>query len=561
MPSRKRPIQAVDDGPSATSRDAGSTILNRIRNMWQFANFCQWIYIFGKSARIDESIDIEEIEAECLKPDSTLLADLALAILKLVSSHRGLTHDVFDDQLRKQYLTRGRKSNPLGDADAPRKFADLDLIAKIKVLQQLTQWTMVHPERIRDRMEEQKDVEQTSWRIEPYGWDREDRTYYVLDDNRVYRLTEVPPAQAPPKPKSKYMRSGRRSSKRRRPTPSKNDPATSLPGEQNDNESTDDGLGGRAWECVAVTLQEVQELVMSLGKTRDENEKMLRRQMETHLIPILEKQEERQKQKQLQRERELLSLAKMASAKRSSRIAGKVERQKQEDKAKVEEEQLRAAEVSKRREEQGRLKMEQERDFRTFSRQRRLQEREARRLQHEDELAQLSEDSRAASASAGRISERRRQAEIERNRQALKELSQEEEEWVFDCACGEEEADRQEFHFVCEPCRRRNESKPSKESIELKLDTITCSTVDPQATEQSDAGQSTTPAMAGDGPSKQRKEAPLSKGAASLSADTPLYSALESEQNAQPFSTAPPQSLTNRSGDRPDMPPQGLPEV
>lgn len=27
--------------------------------MWQFANLSQWIYIFGKAAKIDESIDIE----------------------------------------------------------------------------------------------------------------------------------------------------------------------------------------------------------------------------------------------------------------------------------------------------------------------------------------------------------------------------------------------------------------------------------------------------------------------------------------------------------------------
>lgn len=115
MPSRKRSTQAVDNGSDLTSRDDGSTILDRIRNMWQFANLCQWIYIFGKSAKIDKSVDIEvgfsrsfaawltivvpgantifkEIESECLKPESTLLADLALAILKLVSSHRGLTY-------------------------------------------------------------------------------------------------------------------------------------------------------------------------------------------------------------------------------------------------------------------------------------------------------------------------------------------------------------------------------------------------------------------------------------------------------------------------------------
>lgn len=39
--------------------DTMAQALHRIRNMWQFANFCQWIYIFGKAANIDESIDIE----------------------------------------------------------------------------------------------------------------------------------------------------------------------------------------------------------------------------------------------------------------------------------------------------------------------------------------------------------------------------------------------------------------------------------------------------------------------------------------------------------------------
>ena len=40
----------------------GAEKLHRIRNMWQFANLCQWIYIFGKSAKINESIDIEVCE-------------------------------------------------------------------------------------------------------------------------------------------------------------------------------------------------------------------------------------------------------------------------------------------------------------------------------------------------------------------------------------------------------------------------------------------------------------------------------------------------------------------
>lgn len=115
MPSRKRSIQSVDGDGS----DAGPTLLHRIRNTWQFANVCQWIYMFGKAAKIDDSIDVDvclpvspsparlmlapvlaaanalakDIEAECLKPNSALLSDLALAIFKLVSSHRGLTYE------------------------------------------------------------------------------------------------------------------------------------------------------------------------------------------------------------------------------------------------------------------------------------------------------------------------------------------------------------------------------------------------------------------------------------------------------------------------------------
>ncbi|KND90407.1 hypothetical protein TOPH_04962 [Tolypocladium ophioglossoides CBS 100239] len=600
MPSRKRSIQSVDGG----GRDAAPTLLHRLRNTWQFANVCQWIYMFGKAAKIDDSIDVDvrisrvpaypvslsparlmlapvlaaanalaqDIEAECLKPNSTLLSDLALAILKLVSSHRGLTHDIFDDQMRKQYLTKAPDSNPFGDDDDPHKFAEFDVFAKIKVLQRLTQWTMIHPERIRDKVEEQKDTEQASWRIEPYGWDREDRTYFVLDDNRVYRLTEPPLAPPRPKPKkSKPFRGGRRSSKRQRTMPSTSDLAADIAAEgDGEVEPVDNGLGGRVWECVAVTLQEVQDFLEGLGKTRDDNEKILRRQLQTHLVPILEKQEESRKRKQVQRERELLNLAKMANAKRSSRIAGKVERQKQEDKEKEEEHQRRETDAAKRREEQEHLKLEKERDFRLFSRQRRLQEREARRLQHEEELAQLSEDSKAASSTTGRISERRLQAEMERNRQALKDLEQEEEDWVFDCACGlygqvddgthsvacekcnvwqhskclgvsEEEADRPAFHFVCSPCKRRDEvaKPPPRSIIKLKLNPTGSSGVHHKPADNPSMPLSTRPPAADDGGSTQPIERAHFAAQAYLPKGSPSHSATVAWQYVSPISTTP----------------------
>lgn len=55
MPSRKRSLEAAD-GPSDGNHN---DTLHRIRNMWHFANLIQWIYTFGKAARIDESLDVE----------------------------------------------------------------------------------------------------------------------------------------------------------------------------------------------------------------------------------------------------------------------------------------------------------------------------------------------------------------------------------------------------------------------------------------------------------------------------------------------------------------------
>ncbi len=35
------------------------TTLELIRNMWEFANLAQWIFIFGRAVNIDEHMDIE----------------------------------------------------------------------------------------------------------------------------------------------------------------------------------------------------------------------------------------------------------------------------------------------------------------------------------------------------------------------------------------------------------------------------------------------------------------------------------------------------------------------
>ncbi|KAH8808204.1 hypothetical protein F5884DRAFT_857746 [Xylogone sp. PMI_703] len=492
MVARKRGHQEME----AVEPPREPTLLERIRNMWQFANLAQWIFTFGRAVKIDEQIDIEELEMECLKPQSTVLPEIGLALLKFVSSHRGLTHEIFDEYTRRQYMAKAPELNPFGEEEEPKNFSEFDVFTKIRVLQQLTQWTMINPDRIRERMPEQKDSEQTIWRIEPFGWDSEDRTYFVLDDNRLYRRTDPPPPPPPaakPKKNTKKYKAAARASRRRRiveSTESEAEPTEDGEG-AGDNESDqrdNDGLGGMTWECVAVTLDELNNFIASFAKTRDPNEKALRQRLIDEVLPILEKQEEARKRKAAQKERELINLSKLATAKRSSRIAHKQEVQKQEEEAREAERKKQAELAMAKKEQEKWLKLEKERESRMMTREQRLKEREARRILHEEELANLSEDSKMLGSGAGRMSERHLKAEIERKKQALEELAEEEDDWVFDCICGaygkiddgthsiacekcniwqhskcvgisQVDAERDDFHFICTTCKRRAEDE------------------------------------------------------------------------------------------------------
>lgn len=375
-------------------------------------------------------------------------------------------------------------------------FLCLTRLLQLRTLWLMTQLVMMFPEKIRPNMDEQKVDDQTGWRIEPYGWDRDDREYYVLDDNRLYRLTQPPLAPAPPKKTSQKAKAAARAAKRRRVSAEEASDADAENDDASQKSKEEDPLGGATWECIAITTEEIHKFLETISKTKDENEKVLRKQITGYLLPIVEGHEASRKRKMLQREKELLNMEKLAHAKRSSRLANKQDHQRQEEIARQEEQKRYAEEVAARKEEQLRKKIEKERDNRMMSREQRLREREARRIQHEEELAQLSESSKQYEA--GRMSERRVKAEIEKNKQALKELEEEEDEWEFDCVCGlhgqvddgehsvacercnvwqhskclgikEAEAERDDFHFICRHCREEEKKKQERPTPKIKI--------------------------------------------------------------------------------------------
>ncbi|KAF2255696.1 hypothetical protein BU26DRAFT_498484 [Trematosphaeria pertusa] len=489
------------------------SMLHKLRNMWQFANLAQYLHLFIGALKIDHDFDIEDLETECLKPQpSEKLAEIGLALLKHVSSHKGLTPDIFDEYARRQFVAKAPSRNPFGTEETPNKFDDFDVFTKIRVLQQLSVWTLNNPNTIRERLNP-TEAEQVLWRIEDYGWDAQDRTLILLDDLRLYRRTDPAPPTPPPKAKSKSKakksRSTRNSKRWKQATPEPDEPAEDDEvAEVQETKEEDDGLGGMKWECMCVTLEDYQDYMSSIRKSRDANEKALYKRIEEEILPELAKVAEEQAKKEARRMKELEVLQKLATAKRSSRISARMEKQKEVEEAE-EAERKRQAELAKARAEQDRQrKLEEAHESRRMTREQRLRERETAKILKEEEVRKMEEDQEKIEAKQARLSERHLKTQMKKRQEELRRLN-EEDYWVFDCEkcglhgeclvlkdgtaqvacdkCGVWQHSRchglpdnvpEDFPFICSSCKRKADvaNQPKLPPLKLRLTSSSPST-------------------------------------------------------------------------------------
>lgn len=387
------------------------------------------------------------------------------------------------------------------------------------------------------------------WRMDPLGWDKEDRSYYVLDDNRMYRRTDArPPPPLPvatpkPKPKAKAKKAvkprprGTRSSKRFKPeseaededeemadaeSGAQDETVATIGAEDNEREDGDFGFTSNTWECIAITLEDYQEFLSTIFRSRDTNEKQLRQNIEADVLPILEKRAEAIRQKQLRKQRELENLQKMTGAKRSSRLAVKADREKEEREAR-EAEEKKQRDIEMAHEEQERVRRAEEVGFihsaidsitnqqqghesRRMTREQRLKERETKRILAEEELARLEAEGERGSSedadaeNAKRQSERQLKTQREQLQRDLRENQDDDGEWYFDCAkCGmhgenlddgahsmacekcnvwqhsechgftPKQAESDDFVFICHACKKKEEDAKKPKIPSLKL--------------------------------------------------------------------------------------------
>lgn len=144
--------------------------------------------------------------------------------------------------MRAQYNRRNPENALLGTLEAPVAWHGLPLPKKIETIHTACEWQLVDAERFRKLVK--NDEEAHVWRIDPIGWDGQDNTYWLFDDNRLW--VQHPPPPPPPKPKAKgppkksskkAKAEARRAAKRKREgaaskTPAPTRPRSSLRGRQ-----------------------------------------------------------------------------------------------------------------------------------------------------------------------------------------------------------------------------------------------------------------------------------------------------------------------------------------
>jgi hypothetical protein len=399
--------------------------------------------------------------------------------------------------------------------------------------------------------------------MEPFGWDKEDRVYFVLDDNRLYRRTDAPPPpdvapKTPTKAKTKARKSnGRNTRSAKKPrigrrvietSPEETEEEHEVANGVEEEEPAQDDFHMQRWELLAVSMDEYNEFIDSIRKSRDPNEKDLVKNIQAHVMPILAEAEEERKRKEVRRMKELELLQKMATSKRSSRLADKQDKIRADREA-AEQEAAHKAELEMAHKEQKRQQqMEEARESRRETREQRLKEREVKRileqerLEKEQELLQKMEtDGSLIDTERGRISERQLKADMEKRKRDLAQL-QPDDSWYFDCVCGvhgqdlddgshsiacekcstwqhskcngisEQQAERDDFHFICQDCKKKAEN-PEAFKIKLKV------------------AQSPKPAAEKAAKAAKVGRPPKAKGEASATASSPARTPKASKMN------------------------------
>ncbi|KAI8590362.1 hypothetical protein BDZ88DRAFT_415045 [Geranomyces variabilis] len=360
-----------------------------LRGYWEFAAVCQFLHLFKRGLK-QEEFDTEELELQLVSsPLDYRLIELHIILLRTLLGSlnaRLVTTESWRTYLLREWMKHEQDSDVQLEGV---EYENLSLRSRIIILHYLCEWQFDNNEKFRAAIGAEDD--ETEWRVAPVGTDAKGNTYWLFDDNRLYK--EAPTTA--PKGRSKKNARGK-------PT----------------------------WELECVTIDDWQAFPERFKKSRSSVEKAFYEWLTEEAVPkLLSDYQAREKVKKIE---EALN-----NRKRSSRLQMReiekmeLERQIQERQQTKQSERLRKQEENKRHQE------EQQRALRLEAREQRIAEREAKLSRSQRGSPALSNPAimptldEVAAAQSIKLREPRVST-----RQRKKRESEDDEAWYFDCLCG-----------------------------------------------------------------------------------------------------------------------------
>ncbi|KAJ1971416.1 hypothetical protein H4R35_005273 [Dimargaris xerosporica] len=351
-----------------------------LRRMRVFAAVSQFFHIFHQAFDLRD-FDTEQFENALLGSHMPYLEPLLIKLLRMLTHGPPITDKTWPQLLAKQYQRRNipaahlvndtnavvpatcttsgcgfrtdeaptspSASNPppspapsIGE-DCPvvyTPFAKLSLSQRMFVFYHLTEWLMEHPERLRGKMKQTNLDDE--WRTVPLGQDSSHRTYWLFNDNRLYRqrLPDSVQVHTKPIPTPK--------TKRRK----KEAAVLAISPEAVDEEVADEQRHGQ-WELLLTTLDEWESWQKVLIRPRGAAERALWEKLDSEVAPrVINVLQRLQNQKRMEEA--------VNNRKRSSRIMRKqqaLEEQQQLEKQRQQEGEARKQALADERAAQAQL--------------------------------------------------------------------------------------------------------------------------------------------------------------------------------------------------------------
>ncbi|KAG8834819.1 hypothetical protein FRC17_006927 [Serendipita sp. 399] len=167
--------------------------LKQLRREWKWAAASDFLYKFNPMLHLD-FLDLSDVEHDILSGASDTIMTVFLKILHVLTSIRGLSHDTWEQYLRRLYFRRDPENAVWGTEEVPVAWKDMAWINRLGILHDLCEWQFQNPLRVRQSMKD--DGDEPEWRSSPIGRDAQRNEYWHLGRHRLWikrPVNELPP--------------------------------------------------------------------------------------------------------------------------------------------------------------------------------------------------------------------------------------------------------------------------------------------------------------------------------------------------------------------------------